>query len=278
VSTARASLNFSTLVATGAHFEKLVLSDEPQLDVHELLRWLCTSTACCSNQTSVDDWDAAVVGRAEYPRTQPPRLDNSRVQLASEANGSSACGFSREESIVVSTCSVQQLWPEAWRLADLWRAICQYCGVQCIEGTPTNGSLHYNQDTPAVMIDTACVLSSTTVDLRGAQYAVVHFSWDPAEVRTLYHYRGSLLAHVVRSERIAGDLHRLQPGSRRRGLCVRMDQMRSIAGFRTNWRNIFVWLGLPAASIRAILQHVLRIQAQNFTSRLRTHCVQPTFA
>ena len=131
--------------------------------------------------------------------------------------------------VVASSCSLARLWPEAWRLQRVWRAVCRACAVPCVDffgealpaerlgttGVAAEGVRAGNKvevataaclgGGPCVLIDSSrsgCELAPDAPPLQGAPHAFVHFSWDRAP--------------PYRFERGIGDVGGLSPAARRR--------------------------------------------------------------
>ena len=113
---------------------------------------------------------------------------------------------------VASTCGLAELWDGAWRVDAVWADFCVACGWTCVASlapqTPT--------PPPATLLTTsrmvsasACAITPTRARFASLPHSFVHFAWDPAATRELYHRRGSALRAVIASERAAADAMRL---------------------------------------------------------------------
>ena len=219
---------------------------------------------------------------------------------------------SRPPRRVVSRCGLEELWPGASRLDAVWEDLCRACSWSCRHssgsgsgdagggsggdgggggrsGGGENGGGENDSGAGAAFdadlwLDASCAAAP----LEGTRAtAAVHFAWEPAAVRELYHYRGSALRAVVASERAAAGLARpcawaaaaraplshhpplapngsdltagLEPcvTGHARGLTVRVDRLGSRAGWRAAWAAAFgTVLGVEASETAALVRRV----------------------
>lgn len=84
--------------------------------------------------------------------------------------------------IIVSICSVQQLWPAGKRLLDVWRGICHAMNVPCVDHSPTAevnpASLVLQRGPPIVLMDSTCELQPDDPDVLASDWLYILFSWD----------------------------------------------------------------------------------------------------
>lgn len=195
-----ANPNAAARLATNgrAHLQQLMRSMGPKEDVRALLRWV-RSAARSPNE---------LVGTGG---TDGPRLDDASRPLPtadalSPHPDCTAVAAARKRTIVSSTCGLPAMWPSSWRIEAVWESLCQRCSLTCIRSTDT---VHSAAGGSVVLLDGVCQLRPRR-RVHGADvpHAFVHFAWDPAAARQLYHWHGGLLRHTAQSEALAAEVRR----------------------------------------------------------------------
>ena len=77
-------------------------------------------------------------------------------------------------------CGLHPVWHGSWRIGAVMASLCERCRLRCAT-------------------DDSCNLPTRG---RTASHHMVHFAWDPANARQLYHKHGGLLTHMVASEQV----------------------------------------------------------------------------
>ena len=258
-----------------------------------LFDWLCVRRAAPTASRAI------AAGRVR-PRLAPHPLARARGG-DSGASGSWSKPCMRAGSVgVASMCGLEALWPDAHRITELWRRVCHKCGIRCVSTDERGGkrwskvlreahnrsSASATQPPPFLLLDAGCVLhpsalsSSSRPGGGGDWWAAgrspagfVHFAWDPAAVRDLYHMRGGLLPSIVKSERLAAAARSADPA----GTTVRIDRMRGATGYSNGWRLALGAVGIDGASAAALVRSVVGPQGKAFTGALRRHVARPVW-
>lgn len=300
------------LAAAGrAHFVRLVRSTVPTEDAAAMLGWVSRTKV-----PSVKELASPYVNDV-WPRTvKAPELlwPIRQTRLTGRDAGVSGgicwmnTSFSSFATVqrTVSRCGLAALWPGAWLLDTIWLDLCRKCAWQCINGSEMSGPGTHERSAPSQVGSTPRLRMLSDCDdihidkddgMR-VESASVHFAWEPASVRDLYHYQGSALSAVVRSERVVARLARSCAGplpptkapdalpssqapgleycerDHRHALTVRIDRMQTEAGWRFAWMAAFgMVLGIRPIDASELVRSVAGPHKAHILANLRARAL-----
>jgi len=168
---------------------------------------------------------------------------------------------------VASTAHTLFLSPIPFCFSEVWRGICERCGIVCIQRLEGAAYTLAAPGPPVdLLIDTHWSLPLSEIDT--LPHRLVFYAWDPGKLGRNFHYAGNMLETVGPSERIVAQALRRPATS----LFVQINkEMRSSGGFVFSWRKVLSHLGMTKLAIQKLVESHISHFAANWTSDLAEH-------